>query len=107
MKIRAQNIALAKLAGFTREELDGRGSNHKSAAWTGWYWVSDHDEITPQCPDVRNDLNLINRIERKMTESQHKSYRMRLWVARSDRDFISASGHDRAENILRTLNLWK
>ena len=107
MKPRSQNIALAKLAGFTREKLDGTGDNHKGAAWTGFYWVGDKGEITQKLPDIRNDLNLLNRIERRMTEQQHKAYRMKLWVSRSDRDFLSASGPDRAENILSALKLWK
>jgi hypothetical protein len=106
MRTHEINAALCLLGGWVKKKyewVDNCGVPHKA-----YFWIGDEGEVLPKQPDIRNDLNLINRIERKLTEKQHREFRGILNNSPlSDRDYVSASGPNRAEAILKAVNLWK
>jgi len=104
MKPEEQRIALAKLRGFT---------NINSTCWRGHL-----DGYERKIADYPNDLNAIHEIEMSLTEDQLSDYGGRL--RGKDNETVSlwspehceiakvaiASASQRAEALLKTLNLW-
>ncbi len=106
MTTHAQNAALCLIGGWVKKQfswVDNCGLPHK-----GFFWLSDQGEILRHVPDICHDLNLINRIERRITAQQHQDFRRYLNnFPLSDRDYVSAMAEDRAEAVLKALKLWK
>jgi len=105
MTHKQQNTALALLGGWKRKLLgwiDNCGVEH-----TAFFWIGEEGEVLRKQPDIRNDLNLLNRIERKLTTAQHNRFMGLLHLYTSNRDYISAEGPSRTEAILKAVSLWK
>ncbi len=106
MTTHAQNAALCLIGGWMKKQfswVDNCGGAHK-----GFFWIGEQGEVLRKQPDIRNDLNLLNRIERRLTPQQHKEFRAKLNnFPVTERDYVSASGPWRAEAILTALKLWK
>jgi hypothetical protein len=97
-----QQIAIAEACGFRKEEpwLDGRECwGHK-----------DHPPHVgfEEIPDCLNDLNAMHEAELLKVDSTNESlYRNFLVLQCGEWKYHKATAAQRAEALLKTLNLWK
>jgi hypothetical protein len=101
MSPKAQRIAIAKACGIVTS--DQWGPLYKTALG-----------LVRDCPDYLNDLNAMHAAEEVMTEMQRCDYSSHLYDLACKHQkvtekwrYLSMSAAQRAEALLKTLNLWK
>ncbi len=115
MKPEAQRIAIAEACGWTRRLVPPTADNLYGEFQHTW-WKRPTDGAEPkQIPDYLNDLNAMHEAEGHAYETQPtcwmKNYEEALCEVCSRAQYPSwniwhATAAQRAESLLRTLNLW-
>lgn len=88
------------------------------AEWDGWHkdgalgslqrWKRGTETYVGSFTELLTSIDAIMPIERKLDDKQHKLFREKLCViCIGDKGPISATAAQRAEAILKTLNLWR
>ncbi len=92
MTEQAQRIAIAKWMGWTVITSNGVGRPS---------WSNRHGFDDRAIPDYTRDLNAMAEVEERLTDNQWRDYA--TYKLGND---VSATAAQRAEALLRTLNLW-
>jgi hypothetical protein len=121
MSPESQRIAIAEACGWkhikhtNQEDVDIE--SRSITYWSGLTGVPPkfiHDQNRIIIPDYLNDLNAMHAAEEVMTEMQRIDYSNHLYdIACKHQEvtekwrYLSMSAAQRAEALLKTLNLWK
>lgn len=118
MKPELQRIAIAEACGWKWDEktiFDPAGKLTQTRRAYDPNWEDWYDRLLQVIPDYLNDLNAMHDAEETLTDLQHRQFRRFLvavchgpdsLVVRS-RKLVSSTAAQRAEALLKTLNLWK
>ncbi len=105
MKAESQRIAIAEACGWTWKVDDEIEWNRPMYRF--FYKDAEfcHDDFT-RLPDYLNDLNAAHEMEKAIWEHEKEYIRQLIEIRQTPEDAIFSTATQRAEALLRTLNLW-